>query len=200
MPIKCLTPNDYTVSEWAGGTTTQIALFPENSIYADRDFLWRLSSATVLLDESDFTALPDYDRLISTLRGDMTLTHDSGAPVMLKPYQTHSFDGGVKTHSVGKCTDFNLMLRKGRCVGEIEALHTCGGKIAECRLRMESAGKYHNAAFLLYCSEGSGRAACAGEEAPLSAGKAIYITAPDDGVVQVCSEVPASFMAARISY
>ena len=46
----------------------------KGAVYADRDFLWRLSSATVELDESDFTPLPAYDRVISTLRGDMVLS------------------------------------------------------------------------------------------------------------------------------
>ena len=31
---------------------------PQGALYADRDFLWRLSSATVDLDESDFTPSP----------------------------------------------------------------------------------------------------------------------------------------------
>ena len=39
-----LTEKDYAVSRWSGGTTTQIALFPPESSYAGRDFLWRVSS------------------------------------------------------------------------------------------------------------------------------------------------------------
>lgn len=199
MLIRHLTPEDYSVSEWSGGTTTQLAIFPEKALYADRDFLWRLSSAAVQLEESDFTALPDYDRLISTLRGDMTLTHDGGKPVILKPYQIHSFDGGVKTHSVGKCTDFNLMLRKGKCTGTIEALHVSGGQTVKCAARASGA-RGDGFAFLIYCAEGKGRVSCGGQETALSAREAVYIKEPDCEYIHVSSDVSADFMAARTAY
>ena len=110
---KKLTPADYVTSVWSGGATTQLAIAPEGASYADRAFLWRISSATVELEESDFTALPDYHRLIATLRGDMVLTHKVGAPVTLHPYPVHGFEGAEATHSRGRCPDFNLRLRRG---------------------------------------------------------------------------------------
>ena len=100
--ITHLTQADYQISQWSGGTTTQIAIAPQGALYADRDFLWRLSSATVDLDESDFTPLPDYHRLIAPLRGEMELTHDGGPLISLAPYQVHAFDGGADTHSRGR--------------------------------------------------------------------------------------------------
>ena len=69
MALLHLTKSNYIISQWSGGTTTQLAIAPEGAVYADRDFLWRISSATVDLEESDFTALPDYVRLISVLDG-----------------------------------------------------------------------------------------------------------------------------------
>ena len=51
-------PEDYVCSVWSDGTTTQLLIAPEGAHYAARDFLWRVSSATVELDESDFTPLP----------------------------------------------------------------------------------------------------------------------------------------------
>ena len=59
MTFTLLTPADYLTTSWSGGTTTQLTIAPAGAVYADRDFLWRVSSATVELDESDFTALPD---------------------------------------------------------------------------------------------------------------------------------------------
>ena len=58
-----LTPADFVTSTWSGGTTTQLAIAPEGAVYAERSFLWRVSSATVELETSDFTPLPDYNRL-----------------------------------------------------------------------------------------------------------------------------------------
>ena len=116
------TQADYVHSVWSGGATTQLLIAPAGADYAARDFLWRVSSATVELDESDFTALPDYERLIATLRGGITLRHDGGAPTELRPYEVHAFSGGEQTHSRGRCTDFNLMLRRGRAEGSMEAV------------------------------------------------------------------------------
>lgn len=85
MNMTLLRPEDYVTTEWSGGTTTQLAIAPGDAVYADREFLWRLSSATVDLEESDFTPLPDYHRWISTLRGDMLLSHNGGAQLTLQP-------------------------------------------------------------------------------------------------------------------
>ena len=85
MNVTLLKSTDYAVSQWSGGSTTQIAIEPATAVYADRDFLWRLSSATVELDESLFTALPDYNRLIATLSAPIELNHDGGERFELKP-------------------------------------------------------------------------------------------------------------------
>jgi len=121
MTLTHLTPADYVTTQWSGGATTQLAIAPKGAVYADRDFLWRLSSATVELDESDFTPLPAYDRVISTLRGDMVLAHNGGERLTLHPYEIHDFSGADDTHSWGRCTDFNLMLRRGQCRGCVTA-------------------------------------------------------------------------------
>ena len=47
MTIQHLTPSDYITTKWSGGLTTQLGIAPAGAVYADRDFLWRLSSATV---------------------------------------------------------------------------------------------------------------------------------------------------------
>ncbi len=136
--ITHLTQADYQISQWSGGTTTQIAIAPQGALYADRDFLWRLSSATVDLDESDFTPLPDYHRLIAPLRGEMELTHDGGPLISLAPYQVHAFDGGADTHSRGRCVDFNLMTVDGYR-GAMSAC-AAGGESAE--IAPEGASEY----------------------------------------------------------
>lgn len=116
-----------TASRWSGGTTTQIDLFPEGSSYGSRDFLFRVSSATIEESPSQFTALPDYQRWITMLSGPVLLEHgqESDPEVLerheLQPLEVHSFDGGTPTKSVGEARDFNLMLRKG-LVGDMTSL------------------------------------------------------------------------------
>ena len=122
MRAELLSTTDYLTSNWSGGTTTQLLIEPPRAEYAARDFLWRISSASVSLPESDFTALPDYDRFIAVIDGGMTLSHDGGAPLELTPGVVHRFSGASATHSVGRCTDFNLMLRRGLAEGTMQAV------------------------------------------------------------------------------
>ena len=183
MMKKMTAARDYAVSAWSGGTTTQLAIFPPEAVYADRDFLWRVSSATVDLEESDFTALPDYDRLIATLRGEIVLTHNGGAPLTLRPFEVHAFSGGDATHSVGRCTDFNLMLRRGRASGTMEALHLAGSAQTSPAKGRGSAVSGAEEGFrppeadetlLLYCAAGS----CTVGDIPLRAGETLLCTDP----------------------
>lgn len=128
---KLLDKAGYVTTSWSGGTTTQLAISPEGAVYADRDFLWRLSSATVELDHSDFTPLPDYNRFLSVLEGEIQLKIDADAPVPVAPGRIVAFDGGVPVESWGKCVDFNLMVRKGRAQGAVSVLssdHTQEGE------------------------------------------------------------------------
>jgi environmental stress-induced protein Ves len=127
MNIRHLTAGDFRTSTWSGGTTTELFLYPENGSYAQREFLFRISSATVDLQESDFTALPGVERYITPLSGSFTLTHPGTAPVELPPLAApYRFSGEIATHCVGKATDFNLML-KG-CEGKME-LHRSAAPI-----------------------------------------------------------------------
>lgn len=189
--ITHLTQADYQISQWSGGTTTQIAIAPQGALYADRDFLWRLSSATVDLDESDFTPLPNYHRLIAPLRGEMELTHDGGPLISLAPYQVHAFDGGADTHSRGRCVDFNLMLRKDRCVGSVSPLRTSGGPVS-------FSAEPGSSTLILYCAEGSGTLTFAGESSTISSGEAVLIQDPGSAPLHLDCPGPASFMAAQV--
>ena len=119
--FKLLGETDFKTNTWAGGITRQLAIAPADALYEKRDFLWRVSSASVSLPESDFTALPDYERYISVTNGTMTLSHDGGQTSRtLSPGDIYQFDGGSPTHSTGVCTDFNLMIRKNSpCSGSM---------------------------------------------------------------------------------
>ena len=103
MEWKLLTREDFVSTSWSGGTTTQLAIAPEGAVYAERDFLWRLSSATVELDHSDFTPLPDYHRFLAVLEGEISLKIDGDEPFRLAPGRVVSFDGGVPVESWALC-------------------------------------------------------------------------------------------------
>ncbi|MBO6150856.1 MAG: HutD family protein [Clostridium sp.] len=144
---------DYRVTAWSGGKTTELSIEPRESIYADRDFLWRLSSATVELEESDFTSLPDYNRIIMTLEGSIELRHNGGGWIELPEYTPYSFDGADDTQSVGKVVDFNLMMRKGKCTGAVIPLRMMDNETADLgSILMQEMSRPDE--IIIYCPKG----------------------------------------------
>lgn len=113
MQYRIIKPEEYETGVWSGGTTTQLAIYPPGASYADRNFIFRLSSATVDTEQSEFTHLPDYDRWLMIFEGRARLVHSSEREVTINPYEYDAFDGGISTVSFGRVTDYNLMLRKG---------------------------------------------------------------------------------------
>lgn len=173
-----LTSPDFVTTTWSGGKTTQLAIAPDGASYAERAFLWRISSATVELEASDFTPLPDYDRLITTLQGEIDLSHDDAAWLHLRPYEVHRFDGGAATRSRGRCTDFNLMLRKQAVDGSMDAsiLHS-GSKLIASGRRTPEGRSY--AAILVFCASGSILIQNGSEEIALRGGEAVLEREPE---------------------
>lgn len=151
--VSVLHENDYKTTSWSGGMTTEISIAPEGSIYADRDFTWRLSSATVELEESDFTSLPDYNRIIMTLKGGISLSHNKGAWMEFPEFTPHFFDGGDETASKGRVIDFNLMMRKGVCTGDAAPCLLKAGEDAELSALLKGGAAQYELA-VLYCYAG----------------------------------------------
>lgn len=108
-------------SKWSGGTTTELFIYPEDSLYSERNFKWRLSSAEVLLEESDFTHLPGISRIIMIIDGELQLQHEGHYNKILKPLHQDSFSGDWTTRSIGRVRDFNLMMGEG-CKGKLEPI------------------------------------------------------------------------------
>ena len=105
-----LTPADYQISTWSGGQTTQLFLSPEGGSYPDRTFDFRLSTATVEVEKSDFTDLSGYHRILMPLDASIRLNHLE-QEVVLNPFQSYFFDGGDPVSSQGTCQDFNLIYK-----------------------------------------------------------------------------------------
>ncbi len=148
MDAKIYTKEHFVTSRWAGGTTTQLAIAPAGAIYAERDFLWRLSSAQVAQEYSVFTKLPDYNRLLGIIDGTLYLQTDTEPFFPLPAGQVWAFDGGENVMSQGLCRDFNLMLRKDACRGELHCLRLGG----EAALPLTQPQQYSLRG--VYCAEG----------------------------------------------
>lgn len=110
VSILHLTPSDYQISTWSGGQTTQLFLSPKEGSYPDRTFDFRLSTATVEVEKSDFTDLSGYHRILMPLDASIRLNHLE-QEVVLNPFQSYFFDGGNPVSSQGTCQDFNLIYK-----------------------------------------------------------------------------------------
>lgn len=116
MRLKQFQSSDYRKTVWSGGETTQLLLLPEHAVYEVGQFDCRISSATITVDESTFTVLPGYDRIILSLDNPLALQHNGGVTVTLTPLAHHHFLGDDTTKSFGKCTDFNVIYKTGFAV------------------------------------------------------------------------------------
>lgn len=121
MNIEIIKKESYSVSEWTGGKTTELCIYPKTSKYSDRNFMWRISAATVDIEESTFTNLPGFSRQLMVTDGETVLEHEGKYKVTLKPFEKDTFMGAWVTKSYGKASDFNLMTSEA-CSGNIEVL------------------------------------------------------------------------------
>ena len=124
--IRIFGEEDFKDSVWSGGTTRQLAIVPGGAEYADRDFLLRLSTAASDQEESEFTPLPAYDRILMVLEGDVVLAHGKSRSARLGPMEKDAFGGEEETKCFGQLKrDYNLIFRKGSR-GRMEALTLTG--------------------------------------------------------------------------
>ena len=162
---------NYQTSKWAGGQTKELGIFPKSSKYLDRNFIWRLSSATVELEESSFTRLPDYDRVLMVLEGEVVLSYEGERVARLKELEQDRFDGGWKTRSFGKITDYNLMVRKGN-EGYLDLIYPQQEK-EEMTSTFET--EKAKATHALYCKEGYAVVGCGADSVMVSPGQLLVM-------------------------
>ncbi len=120
MPIKIIMKylliheKDAQVSNWSGGCTTQLYIYPESSEYKKRNFKYRLSMAVAFEEFSTYTSLPGVERHLISLENKAIVSHNGKYDVCLEPYKiVDVFDGGWETTAQGKIKDFNLMTANG---------------------------------------------------------------------------------------
>lgn len=144
MPIIRLA--DCPATPWKNGLgrTREMAVHPPGAGMGD--FLWRVSVAEVE-SAAPFSAFPGIDRVIALLDGDgFTMTLDDGRiHALTAPCAPFAFPGELGVQAAlagGPSRDFNLMLRRGRVRGGIEAWRTAGVRQAD------------GAVALVYCVHG----------------------------------------------
>ncbi|MEL3908374.1 MAG: HutD family protein [Treponemataceae bacterium] len=113
MKIKKISKDMFVQTNWSGGKTEEIFIYPESAEYSKRNFDVRISTATVELERSAFTILPKTKRIITPLSGRLKLfelVNDKELKLAcLKPFEFFNFSGETPIISYGVCRDFNIM-------------------------------------------------------------------------------------------
>ena len=110
----------FQAKAWANGTTTELVKYPTDSDFLKRDFIFRISTATVEAEESTFSDFSGLTRILMILEGSLTLIHEGRYQKDLNPYDQDTFDGSWSTRSIGKVRDFNVMFNE-QAEGELRA-------------------------------------------------------------------------------
>lgn len=153
--IEIIKKNQHKTSKWSGGTTTELYIYPKDSLYADRNFKWRLSSAKVDVEQSTFTSLPGIARIIMIVEGELLLQHEGHHSTTLKALEQDSFSGEWITNSVGKVVDFNLMMAQGYN-GKLESISFNKDEVKDIMLHssINDAGKLSQITEAFYVVKG----------------------------------------------
>lgn len=121
MIIKYIKPSEFHTVQWSGGKSTQLYIYPVEADYQEKKFDFRISTATIVSEESNFTLLSGVTRKLMVLEGEIEIVHLAQNSKRLKKFSQIEFPGDWETKSYGKAIDFNLMTT-GSTRGYIEAI------------------------------------------------------------------------------
>lgn len=162
MTIQYLKPDPTKKIAWAKGTSQELYIYPPTSDFQKRDFLFRISLATVEAEASDFTPLPGIQRTLMLLKGEHILRHRDHHTKRLFPFDQDTFQGDWQTSSQGQAINFNLMCRPDAS-GTLKHLKGHAGEQIACEIQ--------DAIVLIYVY--SGGVSC--EAASLQVGECLVI-------------------------
>lgn len=103
------------------GSTKEIAIFPPKASLAQLDFLWRFSTAEVI-QPGPFSSFPDFDRLLTLVKGEELILSFQRIHKALKPGQVLHFQGEEKVSSElpkGPVTDLGLIFDRDQAMAKM---------------------------------------------------------------------------------
>lgn len=196
MKYSLLKEENYTQSQWTGGKTKELYIFPATSSYLERNFIWRLSSATIEKEETTFSKLPDYERVLMVLEGEVVLSYTGERVARLKELEQDRFDGQWVTKSFGEITDFNLMVRKG-CEGYLDIINPQEHSKKYTATEKSSLAK---TAHGLYCKEGYAVVTFNGESHMINPGQLLVLEYEEGEIPEYAIMGEGNIIRAQIFY
>lgn len=141
--------DSFHTSQWSGGTTTELFIYPKGSSLQKQDFDFRLSKATIEASPSVFTALGERVwRTFMLMEGEVSLQPKDQAETMLRPYETLEFGGDQPVTSTGLGSPLNLMTT-GKNEARLRHVHL------ETSSNYELATTHATPLFLAYLHKGT---------------------------------------------
>ena len=146
MKVQHIQKEQTKAMKWASGTTTELFVYPETGNFLTRDFVFRISTATVEAEETTFSDFSGLTRILMPLEGSLTLIHEGRYVKKLNPFEQDTFDGAWKTKSIGKVRDFNVMFKPIVSAG-LEIVHLNSDEIKTV--------SFESSFFVVYVNSGS---------------------------------------------
>jgi environmental stress-induced protein Ves len=107
--LRIIRKHEQKTTLWSGGKTTELFIYPEGSSYVERNFQFRISTASIETEASEFSHLPGFKRHLMILDGTLKIHHENHYQKTLNKFESDQFMGDWKTSAEGKVIDFNLM-------------------------------------------------------------------------------------------
>ncbi|MFZ2284935.1 MAG: HutD family protein [Lutibacter sp.] len=180
MNIDIYKTEDFKTNKWSGGSTTELFIHPSAATYAAGNFSFRISSATVEIEKSDFTILPGVSRQLMVLNGSIKLSHKNHHEIQLHKNDIDAFDGNWETSAIGTCVDFNLMT-KGNTEGKISSV--CVSAAKSLNFQLDATCEF----IIFYVYEGNMQCCFGSEIRDLNQGELMVIQHPINEVVELQS-------------
>jgi environmental stress-induced protein Ves len=179
--MRHLRPENYRVMPWknGGGSTTEIAIYPETSDISSAGFIWRVSIAEVAAD-GPFSRFAGVDRQIMTIAGNgmMLKAGRHGTIDLSRRFMPQAFSGdwNIEGHLIdGPVRDFNLMVGRAQAIGSLAV------DLATSRKRFAADGN----TLLLHVLEGDATA----EARVIAEGDTLILTGQETATVTPASDV-----------
>ena len=132
MNIQLFSKKDTKPSIWSGGLTDEYMVYPKTANYADRDFAFRISSATIEQTPSEFTKFKGYHRYLVMLDNRLNVEVNKEKKAYEK-YEIMEFNSDDEITSFTKGTDFNWMVSEKISDHKLEIANSnqnCNAEIA----------------------------------------------------------------------
>lgn len=109
--MKFIKRDEFKDSKWSAGVTTEVFIYPEGASVGEKNFDFRISTATCNEKVSNYTPYKGFKRYITPIDNVMNIK-TGGENFVLSPYEVLFFSGDVETKSSGDVRDFNLIYKK----------------------------------------------------------------------------------------